>query len=115
VKSRRCCKPTSKDVSWATTPDIENVPFSGKRQRRDEVGDFFSTLAKLMDAPSFEPGEYITQGDKVVVIQLMKRSFNRTDANSQDRAIRVILSVTFITVTMLWVGALALLVEKFAF
>jgi hypothetical protein len=45
----------------------------------------------------------------------MKRSFNRTDANSQDRAIKVILSVAFITVTVLWVGALALLVENFAF
>jgi hypothetical protein len=45
----------------------------------------------------------------------MKRWFNSPDASWQERAMGAILSVTFISVTVLWVGALALLVEKFAF
>jgi len=49
-------------------PEIENVPFAGKRQGRGAVGEFFSTLASLQDARSFEPREFIAQGDKVVVL-----------------------------------------------
>ena len=57
----------SEDVTWQL-PEIENVPFSGKRQGRGAVGEFFSTLASLMDARSFEEREFIAQGDKVVVL-----------------------------------------------
>jgi len=32
------------------------------------VGEFFSTLASLMDVRSFEEREFIAQGDKVVVL-----------------------------------------------
>jgi uncharacterized protein len=49
-------------------PEIENVPFAGKRRGRGAVGEFFSTLASLQDARSFEPREFIAQGDKVVVL-----------------------------------------------
>jgi hypothetical protein len=45
----------------------------------------------------------------------MKRWFDWSDANWQERAMGVILSVTFIGITVIWVGALALLVEKFVF
>jgi hypothetical protein len=55
------------DVTWKL-PEIENVPFAGKRQGRGAVGEFFSTLASLQDARSFEPREFIAQGDKVVVL-----------------------------------------------
>ena len=57
----------SEDVTWQL-PEIENVPFAGKRQGRGAVGEFFSTLASLQDARSFEEREFIAQGDKVVVL-----------------------------------------------
>ena len=57
----------SEDITWQL-PEIENVPFSGKRQGRGAVGEFFSTLASLQDARSFEEREFIAQGDKVVVL-----------------------------------------------
>ena len=57
----------SENVTWQL-PEIENVPFSGKRQGRGAVGEFFSTLASLMDAHSFEPREFIAESDKVVVL-----------------------------------------------
>jgi ketosteroid isomerase-like protein len=49
-------------------PEIENVPFTGKRRGHGAVGEFFSTLASLQDARSFEEREFIAQGDKVVVL-----------------------------------------------
>src|SRR4051812_45557456 len=57
----------SEDITWQL-PEVENVPFSGKRQGRGAVGEFFSTLASLQDARSFEPREFIAQSDKVVVL-----------------------------------------------
>jgi uncharacterized protein len=57
----------SDDVSWQL-PEIENVPFAGKRQGRGAVGEFFSTLASQQDVRSFEPHEFIAQGDKVVAL-----------------------------------------------
>jgi len=57
----------SEDITWQL-PDVENVPFAGKRQGRGAVGEFFSTLASLQDARSFEPRDFIAQGDKVVVL-----------------------------------------------
>jgi ketosteroid isomerase-like protein len=38
------------------------------QQGRGAVGEFFSTLASLQDARSFEEREFIAQGDKVVVL-----------------------------------------------
>jgi ketosteroid isomerase-like protein len=57
----------SQDITWQL-PEVENVPFSGKRQGRGAVGEFFSMLASLQDARSFEPREFIAQGDKVGVL-----------------------------------------------
>lgn len=57
----------SQDITWEL-PEIENVPFTGKRQGRGAVGEFFSTLASLEDVRSLEPREFIAQGDKVVVL-----------------------------------------------
>ena len=57
----------SEDITWQL-PEVENVPFSGKRRGRGAIGEFFSTLASLQDARSFEPREFIAEGDKVVVL-----------------------------------------------
>lgn len=56
----------SEDVTWQL-PEIENVPFAGRRKGRGAVGEFFS-LASLPDARTFEEHEFIAQGDKVVVL-----------------------------------------------
>jgi len=57
----------SEDITWQL-PEIENVPFAGKRQGRGAVAQFFTTLASLQDARSFEPREFMAQGDKVAVL-----------------------------------------------
>jgi ketosteroid isomerase-like protein len=54
-------------VTWKL-PEVAKVPFTGDRHGRGAVGEFFSTLESLQDPRSFEPREFIAQGDKVVVL-----------------------------------------------
>jgi ketosteroid isomerase-like protein len=57
----------SDDIEWEL-PEIENVPFSGKRKGKAAVEEFFSILNANQEEVHFMPMEFITQGDKVVVI-----------------------------------------------
>ena len=63
----------SEDVTWQL-PEIENVPFAGKRQGRGAVGEFFSTLASLQGARSFEEREFIAEGDNARSLRLAGQS-----------------------------------------
>ena len=56
----------SDDVQW-TLPEIENVPFAGKRRGRAAVADFFAGIAATQDVVAFEPLDFIAQNEKVVV------------------------------------------------
>ena len=56
----------SDDVEWQL-PEIENIPFAGKRQGPEQVGQFFASLAELQDVLEFTPQSFTAQGDKVVV------------------------------------------------
>jgi ketosteroid isomerase-like protein len=55
----------SDNLTWEL-PEIDGVPFAGKRKGRDGVKDFFATLARVQDVLEFEPLESLAQGDKVV-------------------------------------------------
>jgi uncharacterized protein len=55
----------SDNLTWEL-PEIDGVPFAGKRTGRDGVKDFFATLARVQDVLEFEPLESLAQGDKVV-------------------------------------------------
>ena len=57
----------SEDVDWRL-PKIEGVPFSGERKGRGQVSEFFTTLADSQDSVSFEPREFVAQGEKVVAL-----------------------------------------------
>ena len=57
----------SDDAEWRL-PEIENVPFAGQRRGREEVAQFFATLADAQETRQFEPQEFIAQGDKVVAL-----------------------------------------------
>src|SRR5918912_1311163 len=56
----------SEDVRW-TLPEIENIPFSGARQGRAAVGEFFASIAELQEAVEFTPLTFTAQDDRVVV------------------------------------------------
>ena len=55
------------DVDWRL-PEIEGASFSGARKGRESVGGFFSQLAESQETVSFEPREFVAQGDKVVAL-----------------------------------------------
>ena len=56
-------------VHWEAVIGTEGVvPTSGVRQGRDAVAQFFAQVAEHMDFQSFEPREFIAQGDHVAVI-----------------------------------------------
>jgi ketosteroid isomerase-like protein len=55
------------DVDWRL-PEMEGVPFAGGHRGRESVGGFFSQLAESQDSVSFEPREFVAQGDKVVAL-----------------------------------------------
>ncbi|HLE63949.1 MAG TPA: nuclear transport factor 2 family protein [Pyrinomonadaceae bacterium] len=57
----------SEDIQWHL-PKMENVPFAGKRQGREQVKQFFASLADAQEVKQFELREVIAQGDKVVAL-----------------------------------------------
>lgn len=57
----------SDDIEW-TTPTVEGAPLTGKRNGRDSVAEFFGMLDESEEFSSFEPREFIAQGDRVVVL-----------------------------------------------
>jgi ketosteroid isomerase-like protein len=57
------------NVEWEGVIGTEGVlPQSGKRRGKAQVGEFFKQVADTTDFKSFEPKEFIAQGDKVVVL-----------------------------------------------
>jgi ketosteroid isomerase-like protein len=57
----------SDDIKWQL-PETEGVPFAGQRQGREQVAQFFATLADAQEVRQFEPGEFVAQGEKVVAL-----------------------------------------------
>ena len=55
----------SKDVEWIA-PGVE--PVAGTYHGPDEVARFFRQVNEISEFSSFEPGEYVAQGDRVVVL-----------------------------------------------
>lgn len=56
----------SDDVTWIV-PKADNVPFTGNRNGRAAVAEFFSILNESQEPLEFEPQTFISQGDKVAV------------------------------------------------
>jgi len=57
----------SDDIEWQL-PEIENVPFAGRRRGQEQMGQFFASLVDTQELQHFDPREFIAQGDKVVAL-----------------------------------------------
>jgi ketosteroid isomerase-like protein len=55
------------DVAW-TVQGPALVPIFGKRKGRQQVAQFFQTVAEKLTFQEFGPREFIAQGDRVVVL-----------------------------------------------
>jgi ketosteroid isomerase-like protein len=57
----------AQDIEW-DLPEVEGIPFTGKRRGLGQVSDFFRVLAECQEPREFKPDQYIGQGDQVVVL-----------------------------------------------
>ena len=57
----------SEDVNWFI-PGPSTIPYAGQRKGREEAGKFFGAFSDAVEVQKFEPREFITQKDKVVVL-----------------------------------------------
>ena len=55
------------NVSWVT-PGPEDMPTAGTRRGHAAVRDFFSTLLGMIEIADFQPQQFLTSGDTVVVL-----------------------------------------------
>jgi uncharacterized protein len=57
----------SEEITWEL-PEMEGVPFGGKRAGLEEVVEFFAMLGMAQEPLRFEPREFFAQGDRVVCL-----------------------------------------------
>ena len=57
----------AEDAEWAA-PGPEVVPYFGERRGREGALEFFKNLGGSVEFESFEPGDFIAEGDRVVVL-----------------------------------------------
>ena len=55
------------EVSWLT-PGAPDLPTAGLRQGIPAVREFFGLLVSAFDIADFQPRDFLTSGDKVVVL-----------------------------------------------
>jgi ketosteroid isomerase-like protein len=74
----------TEDVDWFIPGPTERIPFVGRRRGRQQVGEFFARLAQSQTAQVFEPREFISQGDKVVVLGYQRWIVHSTRRTYED-------------------------------
>jgi uncharacterized protein len=57
----------TEDVQWGIYK-VPNSPFSGVLRGKEGVQEFFSAITQTLNYSSFEPIEFIAQGDNVIVL-----------------------------------------------
>ena len=80
------------DVRWWVNGSTDSLPFAGERTGRAQVAEFFGVLDGVFEFQTFEPQEYIAQGEKVVALGRDRRrikSNNRVIENQWAMAFTV--------------------------
>ena len=57
----------SDEITWEL-PEMEGVPFGGKREGLGPVMEFFAQIGMSQEPLRFEPSEFIAQGNTVVAL-----------------------------------------------
>ncbi|HYN84082.1 MAG TPA: nuclear transport factor 2 family protein [Pyrinomonadaceae bacterium] len=68
----------SEDAEWDTPGDAAAIPHAGRARGHAGIEKFFATLADTENITHFEPGEFIAQNDKVVVVGNYKGTVKAT-------------------------------------
>jgi ketosteroid isomerase-like protein len=67
----------AEDAEWSA-PGPEVVPYFGERRGRDGALEFFKRLGENVEFESFEPGDFIAEGERVVVLGFERGRVRRT-------------------------------------
>jgi ketosteroid isomerase-like protein len=57
----------AQDIEWEI-PEVEGIPFTGKRHGLAQVSDFFRVMAECQDTREFKADRFLGQGDQVIVL-----------------------------------------------
>jgi len=74
----------SDNVDWFIPGPEDTIPFVGRRHGPQEVAAFFATLASTQTAERFEPLEFISSGDRVVVLGTQRWHVHSTGCTYED-------------------------------
>ena len=67
----------TEDAEWSA-PGPEVVPYFGERKGRDGALEFFKHLGSNVEFERFEPGDFIAEGERVVVLGFERGRVRRT-------------------------------------
>lgn len=76
------------NILWQV-PEIENAPFTGVREGKPAVAEFFKLLSENETFDRFEPLEFIAQNDKVVVLGEVAATVNPTGRSYESDWVHV--------------------------
>ena len=74
------------DIEWVNPGDPNVIPTAGTYRGKEEVLGWFGKLAEQVDFSTFEPRDFIAQGDKVVstvYAEATVRSTGRSDVQNE--------------------------------
>jgi ketosteroid isomerase-like protein len=77
------------DIEWLNPGPPDVIPGAGTHRGKEAVAGFFGTLAQSVDFQTFEPREFIAQGDKVVALIYSEATVRSTGRNVVDHAAHV--------------------------
>ena len=79
----------AEDVKWFAIGPPDIIPTAGTRYGRDQVEQYFVTLDDMEAIRSFEPEEFIVEGDKVVAMGDLERRVDSTGSVIQSPWVHV--------------------------
>jgi uncharacterized protein len=74
----------AEDVKWFAIGPPDLIPTAGTRYGHDQVEQYFANLDGMEDIQSFEPEEFIIEGDKVVAMGDLERRINSSGTLQQS-------------------------------
>jgi ketosteroid isomerase-like protein len=72
------------DIEWINPGPPDVIPGAGTHHGKEAVGAFFATLSQELDFSTFEPREFIAQGDHVVALIYSESTVKRTGRKLTD-------------------------------
>jgi hypothetical protein len=73
----------AQDIDW-DVPEVEGIPFTGKRHGLDQVAEFFRVMGDCQDARQLQADRFIAQGDQVIVCGHAEYTVKATGAEYSD-------------------------------